>query len=640
MILYMTFNWNPTKNELKKMSTEVLKEIDIIYNSITDKIDSLDLFKRENIMFSNMYSYFSFMHDITDKIDIMIETSKILKKIEVKKKEIFTNYHIYKNIENIVKKIKNISDDDIKFIKFIFNQFKKNGVHMSSYNKIKLIEIDLNIYTYQNKFLNKLEEEPLFILNNNETVGLTQVFLDQYKKNDKYEILLNEHTYNYLIEYLEDREIRKKLQYIYYEKYKSNYKYIKEVILNRYKIAKLFNYNNFVDYTNKDNSLNTTEKILNFLYKLNKICTPKYEEDIINMCEYFNIPKINGKYILNSWDIPYLINNYKNKKNNISISIFDYFPIQKTLEKIMQIFAETFKLKIKKIITSVWHPSVIVYEISKNDKIIGEIYFDIIYRLHKITGSATSTIKEPLIKCTIDICEIQKSVTAVLANFPVHERNNCLTIQEISILFHEIMHALHVILGKCKYTFLCSNSVEFAFIETFPQLIELWLLNKDVLKNISSHYKTNEILPDHQINNIFNSNKMNRSINVKYQILLAILDILIYQEVIAQKIEKYPNNIKNILEDLFESRFNFIFNTNKIHININKENNPFIIFNHNIHGYSAQYYGYIWSETIANDLFKMIQTKKININNLINSISSANNYSPIELLKKYFNKTI
>jgi hypothetical protein len=52
----MTFNWNPTKNELKKMSIEALKEIDIIYNSITDKIDSLDLFKRENIMFSNMYS--------------------------------------------------------------------------------------------------------------------------------------------------------------------------------------------------------------------------------------------------------------------------------------------------------------------------------------------------------------------------------------------------------------------------------------------------------------------------------------------------------------------------------------------------------------------------------------------------------
>jgi len=636
----MTFNWNPNRKELSKVLGEVMNNIDVVYNSITMNPNSLDLLKKENVIFSNIYSYFGFIHDITDKVEIKIEINKILKRIELKKKELFTNEKIFDNVINMLNNLKYIHENDIKFLKYLVEEFKKNGVKMSSYNKVKLIDNNINIYTYQNKFLNKLDEEPLFILNKDEVTGLLETFLKEYKRNDKYEIMLNEHTYNHLIENLELREVRKRLQLEYFEKYQGNYKYIQEIVKSRYNVAKLFNYSNYIDYINKDNTLNSKDKILQFLYNLNKVCTPQYEKDIITICQYFDIPQVNDKYILNSWDLPYLINNYKNKKNNIDVTIYEYFPVDKTIEKSILIFGETFKLKFNKITTNIWHPSVIVYEVVQDSKIIGEIYLDLFYRPHKMSGSATVTIKEPLQSCDVELCHQQKGVACVMTNFPVHERNNCFTIQEVSILFHELMHALHIILGKCKYTFLCSNNVEFAFIETFPQLIELWLLDKNVLKSIASHYQTNQLLDDKKIDDLLMYNKSLRSVNVKYQIMLALLDIMLYEEIVAKKLIKNPDDTKQILNDLYEYNFKFVFNTNKIHINFNTNNNPYLIFNHAIHGYSAQYYGYIWSDTIANDLFKMIQSKKIHMDSLINSITSANNYSPTELLKKYFNKNL
>ncbi len=313
----------------------------------------------------------------------------------------------------------------------------------------------------------------------------------------------------------------------------------------------------------------------------------------------------------------------------------------------------------------IWHPSVLVYQVLKDNIIIGEIYMDLYDRLNKSVGSATITIKEPLEICQNNVCDSQKSITAITTTFPVHERNNCFTIQEISIIFHEITHALHILLGKCKYTFICSNNIEYSFIETFPQLLELWLMNPKVIKFLSCHYKTNEQLKEDNIDSIIKSNKCLRTINVKYQIFLSLLDIMLYNEDIAKAIitlenksinddneitidtpffkKSYKNNIniiQSIIDDIYISCYNQVFHTDIIKIIPNQKNNPYLIFNHTVQGYSGQYYGYVWSEHIAKELFSLIQNKKGHIDNLINSITSGNKYSPTQLIQKYFNKNI
>jgi Zn-dependent oligopeptidase len=350
-----------------------------------------------------------------------------------------------------------------------------------------------------------------------------------------------------------------------------------------------------------------------------------------------NIPKIKNIYQINSWDLPYMINKYKTEKYKIDININEYFPINETFSKVLELFETSFNIKFNKSNNInpniIWHPEVKLYSVSKNGENIGEIYFDLYNRENKSSGSATITIKEPIINDT----DTQKAVICIMTNFPVKERNNCFTMGEISILLHEILHGLHIILGKCKYTFLCSNNIEYSFIETFPQLIELWLNDKKVVKFLSCHYQTKQQLNDQIIENIIKSNLLCRSIAIKYQILLSLLDNMIYNKKFIDLLKNEKKMHKKALNELYIEIFNSIFNTDTINIYIHPDNNPLLVFNHLASNYSGQYYGYIWSEHIANKLFKMIHNKEVNINNLIDSIISGNNHSPTILLKKYFN---
>jgi Zn-dependent oligopeptidase len=310
----MTFNWNPTKNDLIKMSKTIIERIDIIYNSISNKPNIISFLRQENIIFSNIYNYFSFIHDITDKIEIKKICNNILEIIILKKKELFTDIKIFNKLNEIIKTTNKMTYEDARFLKYILKEFKEKGIYLKKEEKIVLLEINNKINKYQNIFLHNLDMEPKITLKKENIIGLDESFLIQYKVNEEYIIKLNEHTYNYLIENLEFSEVRKILQTTFFKYYTNNYINLEKILVNRFKLAKIFGYNNYIDYINNDQTLNSRKKILSFLYNLNNSMKIQYEKDIINICDFFNIQKVNNIYLLNGSDIPYLIHNYKNKK--------------------------------------------------------------------------------------------------------------------------------------------------------------------------------------------------------------------------------------------------------------------------------------------------------------------------------------
>jgi Zn-dependent oligopeptidase len=637
----MLLNWNPSKDELLKLSNDILDKISFIYNGIHEKGYILQILRKENIIFSNVYNYFAFMHDITDKPEIKNICNKIISIIMKKKDTLFSSKEIYDKVNTLLKNIKDLSKEDIRFIKYLSTEFKKNGITHDNIVKKNVLNLKEKILFLQNEYNICIDNEPIFILNKDESNGLNEIFLEKYMINkNMYSIPLNEHTYNYLLENLEKTYMREKIQKYYFGNYKKNYKILKQLIITRNNLTEILGFENFIDYVNKYQTFNSNKKINEFINQLNTSINNKYIQEMKSLCEHFNMPKIKNVYQLNSWDLPYLINKYKKEKFNINYDeINQYFPINYTLQQILKIFETTFNIKIIKYNhnhNEVWNPSVIIYNIQKNDTIIGDIYFDIYNRPGKTSGSSTSTIKEPLPKEDID-GEFQKGIVCIMTNFPVYERNNCFNLTEISILIHEITHGLHIIMGKCKYTFLCSNNIEYSFIETFPQLTELWLHNKNFLKFISNHYITNQTLSDTLIDRIILSNKSLRTISIKQQIFLSLLDNLIYNKKTINLLKTEDQHHRKILNEIFYLIYNNIFNNDDINISINIENNPLLVFNHISSSYAGQYYGYIWSDYIANTLFTMIQNKHININKLIDIIISANHFTPTQIINKLYN---
>ncbi len=95
---------------------------------------------------------------------------------------------------------------------------------------------------------------------------------------------------------------------------------------------------------------------------------------------------------------------------------------------------------------------------------------------------------------------------------------------EIVSLFHEFGHVMHNIFGKTKYSIFSGTNVEFDFVETPAQILENLCWNKSILKKLSSHYKTGNVLPDNIIEKMIKVKGLNIGLSYKHNIMIAIYD--------------------------------------------------------------------------------------------------------------------
>ena len=167
-------------------------------------------------------------------------------------------------------------------------------------------------------------------------------------------------------------------------------------------------------------------------------------------------------------------------------------------------------------------------------------------------------------------------------------------------MFHEFGHALHGFLSKCNYRSVSGTNVARDFVETFSQFNENWAFLPEILATYAKHYKTNEIIPDSLVNKINNAKKFNQGFMTAELCAASILDMK-WHELSLESLENidiasFENEVcKNIglIEEIIPryktTYFNHIFNS----------------------GYSAGYYGYLWSEVLDKDAFEYFESKGV-----------------------------
>jgi len=160
----------------------------------------------------------------------------------------------------------------------------------------------------------------------------------------------------------------------------------------------------------------------------------------------------------------------------------------------------------------------------------------------------------------------------------------------LTTLFHEFGHALHGLFSQVKYPRLSGTSVERDFVEFPSQVNEMWIFWPEIVENFAVHYQTGEKLPNSVIESIENSSTFNQGHDTSSYLQAAILDLALHEivdgEVIAdviafeaQAISDYGLEYAPIPTRYRSTYFSHIF----------------------AGGYSAGYYGYIWSEILDAD---------------------------------------
>lgn len=217
----------------------------------------------------------------------------------------------------------------------------------------------------------------------------------------------------------------------------------------------------------------------------------------------------------------------------------------------------------------------------------------------------------------------------MIANFPksTATKPSLLKRGDVQTFFHEFGHALHALLGRTHTASLAGTNVKRDFVEMPSQMLEEWLTDASILKELSCHYVTGKQLPDELIERILSLKHFDSGSFVQRQLMLSLLALELYKD-------GEHKDIYALYKELFNRTRHFVA--------YEPEDHMYASFGH-LTGYGAKYYGYMWSKVFALDMFDEIKKQGL-LNPVIGKkyvtevLAKGGSQDPDEMLKNFLGR--
>ena len=367
-----------------------------------------------------------------------------------------------------------------------------------------------------------------------------------------------------------------------------NRKVILELVKLRAKRAELFGVKTHAEHVLQDRNAQNPENV----HKMLKQIAPAAVRNAkLEGADLQKVIDANGEdFTLESWDWDFYTEAVRLEKYNLDTSAMrPYFELERVLQDGVffaanKLFGITFKER-KDIVT--YHPEARAFEVFNEDGSKLALFIGDFYTRDSKRGGAW-------MNNLVDQNHLLGQLPVVVNNLnipkPPAGQPTLLTYDEITTLFHEFGHTLHGILSDVKYPRFSGTSVERDFVEFPSQVNEMWLTWPEVLDNYAKHYETGEKIPQEWVDNLKASAAFNEGHATTAYLAAAILDLAWHsldsnatvadvEEFEAKAIEAYGLNYSPVPTRYRSTYFSHIF----------------------AGGYSAGYYGYIWSEVLDAD---------------------------------------
>lgn len=357
---------------------------------------------------------------------------------------------------------------------------------------------------------------------------------------------------------------------------------VKQLLDLRREKAKLFGYANYVDYVTAQQTAGSGANVHSVLRKIAPAARANAEREGALLQELMN-QETSGT--LAAWDWSRYTEQLRTKQYSIDTSVLKpYFEVRKVLED--GVFFAANKLYgmvfTRRDDLVGYHPDNWIYQVDYEDGSKCGLYlFDPFARPSKRGGAWMNNL--------VDQSRLLGKLPVVVNNMnipkPADGDPALMTLDEVNTLFHEFGHTLHGLLSNVHYPRFSGTSVERDFVEFPSQVNEMWMLWPEVLQNYAVHYKTGEKLALEWVEKLTAAEGFNQGFETTHYLQAAILDLALHSQ------EETP-------EDLvaFEAEAIAEYGLDYSPVPTRYRTNYFAhIF---AGGYSAGYYGYIWSEIL------------------------------------------
>jgi peptidyl-dipeptidase Dcp len=391
---------------------------------------------------------------------------------------------------------------------------------------------------------------------------------------------------------LSNRETRKRVMEASLKKgLQGNSNDTREILVSmaklRAKKAKLFGFGSHAEYVLSRQTAKHPDRVVEMLSKLAKAAVRNAKSEATELQAIINSEP--ESFSLASWDWDYYTEILRREKYSLDVSLLKpYFELNNVLYKgIFKAAGDLYGLSFRAREDLVaYHPDAKVFEVFKDDAPLGLYIADFYARSSKRGGAWMNSLVDQ--NTLLD----QSPVIVNNLNIPKPPEGSVtlLTLDETTTFFHEFGHALHGLLSNVTYPRVSGTSVERDFVEFPSQVNEMWMMWPEVVDEYARHYETGERLPQEWIDTLQTTETFNEGYKTTSYLAASVLDLafhLLHEETEIDDVEQFERDAIAAYGLDFEPVPTRYRSTYFSHIFAG--------------GYSAGYYGYIWSEVLDAD---------------------------------------
>ncbi len=359
-----------------------------------------------------------------------------------------------------------------------------------------------------------------------------------------------------------------------------NIRLLAEITRLRQDYARLFGAASWADFVIRRRMAETPARVEAFLAEVKAVVQgrERRELDELRQAKATHLGKPLAEVTLDRWDTAFYTERVRRERYAVDQEAFRaYFPPQPSLQFALRLVERLMGVRYERVEgASAWHPEVQTYAVSDaaTGAALGTLWVDLYPRDGKYNHAAVWPLR------STSTALGRQPQSALVVNF---DRQG-LTLDELETLLHELGHAVHNNLSAARHVQQSGTHVLRDFVEAPSQMLEDWVYDKRVLRLMAEVCPACKPVPDALLDQAVAARRFGQGVFQSRQHLYASYDLALYgskpQDPLALWAQmEGATPLGHVAGSLFPAGFAHIAG-----------------------GYSAGYYGYLWSLVVATDL--------------------------------------
>jgi peptidyl-dipeptidase Dcp len=539
--------------------------------------------------------------DTNDRIDAI--EAEIAPKLAAHSDAIRLNPDLFSRIKNLLNNTSALNEEQAWLVERYFRDFSHAGAELSEESRNRVKEINEELSSLQTQFGKKLlaDTNDLAVVVDNlaDLEGLTPNQIAACKAaaesrglKDKWLITMVNFTGHPLLSSLKNRTLREKvMKNSLLKGGRKNENDTQPVLLRmvdlRTERAKLFGLKTHAEFVLQEQTAAHPSNVHAMLRKLAPAAVKNAQREGE---EIQAIMSRESSDELQSWDWGLYTEKVRTEKYSLDTAAMKpYFELERVLKDgvffaAQKLYGLSFKERPDLV---AYHPEARVFEVFNEDGSAVGLYIGDFYTRDSKRGGAWMN---SLVKQSKLLNQKPVVVNNMNVSKPPQGEVTLLSYDETTTLFHEFGHAIHGLLSDVTYPRVSGTAVQRDFVEFPSQVNEMWILWPEVLDNYAIHYQTGERLPQTWVDKLHESATFNEGHATTSYLAAAVLDLAWHSLDGSQEITNVEQFEESAIRDY------------GLHYSPVPTRYRSTYFSHIFAGgYSAGYYGYIWSEVLDAD---------------------------------------